>query len=426
MKTRIMMLMMFFLPASLTSSQELTLSNIFHDSFTFFQLLRQDNGVYRDALRFDGNHFHPASISATGMGLISLCIADEMGWITNAEHLAETTLQTVTGKNPPFTPDRNASGYFRHWLNLTSGAQAWNSEYSTIDTAILAAGANFCSRYFQSPSIQSLFHELWASIDWTRSIADPAAGKIYLELNEDGSGKTGSVTAPFSEYMLVAWLAMKKEQQNNEKGPASELWNRHYAHPENLPKTDYKTIPLLTDQPGRCLSHFTLQFAYYLCHDFTMSAEYMQYLNHARNADQLWWSANDHRQENEWGLGAGSVAYSPGYHADAINNNRGAYISPHIIAGFLPVYKEGVNDLAALLTRKECLYKLPGAESAYALWRISAEDRTWKAPDIQGVDYALMLFGLASLPDFLGSDFFPAYNDLAAPLSVNRWDMEKR
>ena len=411
--------------AALTGcSEEITLPTLFHDSFTFFQLLRQENGIYRDALRFDGYHIHPASISATGMGLVSLCIADKMGWIADAEVLATTTLQAVAGKQSVFKPDRNASGYFRHWLNLKTGARAWNSEYSTIDTAILLAGANFCKNYFHSPAINTLVDELFTSIDWSKAIANPATGGIFLEMQDNGAGKSGSITLPFTEYMLVAWFALKEDERLNRQGAGTELWKASYADPAKVKQITYQEIPLLTDQPTKYLPHFTLQFCYYLCNYFTLSSRYQTYFTNASMADQLWWAKKTGRKEYEWGLGAGSVEYSPGYHADAINSNPGGYFSPHIIAGFLPVNSKGKEDLLALLKSGECLYKLPGSTAATAAWRKSVDKRDWKALDIQGVDYATMLFGLAALPENAGISFFSTNNRVNQPAKVDCWNLQ--
>ena len=100
-----------------------------------------------------------------------------------------------------------------------------------------------------------------------------------------------------------------------------------------------------------------------------------------------------------------------GYHADAINNNPSRIFSPHIIAGFIPVYESGVNDLLNLYQNGKNIYSLPNLGRDLILWRKSFNDQSWNANEVQGVDYATMLFGLATLPQFLGPDFFAAYND---------------
>ena len=40
------------------------------------------------------------------------------------------------------------------------------------------------------------------------------------------------------------------------------------------------------------------------------------------------------------------------------------------------------------------------------LWRYSLLDPSWRAPEIQAIDFSTMLFGLATLPEHLGNDFF--------------------
>lgn len=389
-----------------TCFSESDIDSIFRDSYETFQLLRNEKGVYRDALRFDGNHYHPASVSVVGMGLISLCIADRMNWISDAENLALITLSSMTGNNQPFNPDRNSKGYFRHWLNMNTGQQEWNSEYSSIDTAILMCGALFCQKYFKSSVIDTYVRDLWNSIDWSAAIADVETGAIYREFNADGSGKSGTLTIPFNEYMIIAWLAKNAE---GKVGPATQLWQKFYQTTDNLPTKEYDGKKLVTDG-DYYLSHFVVQFAYYLCNHFTTRSEYLQYMVNAQEADQLWWSQQSGISNYIWGLGAGSAESSFGYHADAINDNPEKICSPHIVAGFLPIYQNGKDNLISLINSELGIYSLPAPSTGKVLWRFKINN-IWKPGDIQGIDYALMLFGLASLPEYLGSEFFKKYND---------------
>ena len=135
------------------------IDSLFRNSYTVFELERLPNGMYRDSKLMSGIDYHPISIANTGMGLISLCIADSMGWINNAEQLAIASLKTATGNTPNFTPDRTSNGYYRHFMDVNTGAQAWSSEYSTIDTDILVCGALFCMKYFyKSKKFYQLIH----------------------------------------------------------------------------------------------------------------------------------------------------------------------------------------------------------------------------------------------------------------------------
>jgi hypothetical protein len=196
-------------------------SQLLASAVHLYRVSRGDRGLYRDHLRFDGAHEGPASMAATGIGLISLCIGDRAGLIENAAEQAETTVRTLL----VIEHARNASGFYYHFVDLETGARAGESEYSSIDTAILVSGALFAASCLAGDrQLDSLALALWDSIDWSRAIADAESGAIYLEMLEDGSGRPGSVTLPFNEYMLVAWLAVLADQVG--AGQARDLWDR--------------------------------------------------------------------------------------------------------------------------------------------------------------------------------------------------------
>lgn len=390
------------------SAQNDTLALLFHNSYKAYELMRNDLGMYRDSKLFVGNDYHPSSIASTGMGLISLCIADAMGWDQEAPEKVLITLQSITGFRPGFMPDRNPDGFYRHWIDMRTGKREWKSEYSTIDTGILTAGALFCKKYFcGNDRIQHYADQLWNSTNWPKAIGDAEKGQIYMVMLEDGTADPQQITKPFNEYMIVAWLAM--QQEADQQGPAHLLWNQHYADPESLTKKQSNLLELsaLTDNPRQFLSSFVIQFPYYLCHHFTASPAYVSFFEHARKLDSAWWA--NQGESYMWGSGAGSDIN--GYHADAVNNNPSSIFSPHIIAGFLPVYEAGKQDLIKLYHTHEGTYFLPNDAQDKVLWRRSISQPDWRASEIQGVDYASMLFGLATLPVFLGKDFFLLNND---------------
>lgn len=383
------------------------IDSLFRNSYTVFELQRLTNGMYRDAKLFSGTDYHPISTANTGMGLISLCIADAMGWINNAPELALATLKTATGNTTGFVPDRTSNGYYRHFIDISTGAQAWDSEYSTIDTDILVAGALFSMKYFNNDSITRYATELWKSIDFDAAIANPTSGQIYLSMNADGSGDSNAVTIPYNEYMLVAWLA--KNYSGNPNSVGNRLWDNHYSSTDSLPTASYQGNAVLTDHSTSFLSSFTHQFNYYLCHYFTTSNAYLAYFKSTQEADKSWWGTTEN-DAYEWGLGAGS-AITTAYHADAISNNIDTIVSPHIIAGYIPVNPSGKNDLIHLWNSAAAKYTLPTANNELVLWRYTNSDTNWTPNEIIGVDYASMLFGLSTLPEYLGDSFFADHND---------------
>jgi hypothetical protein len=247
---------------------------------------------------------------------------------------------------------------------------------------------------------------LWESIDWSQAIANPATGAIYLEMLDDGSGSPGSVTLPFNEYMLVAWFAKLADQTGT--GPATDLWELHYASADSLPTSGFSGHVVLTDRPGAFLSSFVIQVAYYLCHPFTTSERYRAFMRNAQRADRAWWRRSAAALDHEWGLGAGS-ARSVAYHADAINDNPDHIVSPHIVAGFLPVDSNGMNDLRRHSATMSGAVRSIDGVSGNLLWRYSVSDPSWVAQEIQGIDYSSMMLGLVA--HMHGTSFLEEHND---------------
>ncbi len=245
-----------------------------------------------------------------------------------------------------------------------------------------------------------------------------------------------SWAAPYNEYMIVAWMAKNQAGEDSE-APAVKLWNNHYESTTTLDKCVYvdgesNSYPVLSINTKRFTSMFTFIFNYALVHHFSNSSEYMDAMLQAGMADKAWW--NDqvfaNKQTYEWGTGAGSAFKDDdhtkrAYSADRIflegstDQNPQRIVSPHLLAGFGAVMPTEVrSDLLELYkdTRGQARYEiLPGKE---LLWRYSYIDTDWRATSIEGVDFSCMIFGLASLPQFLGPNFFNTYNDVYAEPSL--------
>jgi len=89
-----------------------------------------------DGSPLPSSHQNVASIAATGFGLTSLCIAADRGWISRAQAV-ERTRNTLRFFD---TSAFNQRGWFYHWMDAKTGERRWNSEVSSIDTALLLAG----------------------------------------------------------------------------------------------------------------------------------------------------------------------------------------------------------------------------------------------------------------------------------------------
>ena len=72
------------------------------------------------------------------------------------------------GPEPDATGHR---GFYYHFLDVRTGRRAWRSELSTIDTAILLAGAMASAAYFDRPDpreheLRTLAKALYDRADW--------------------------------------------------------------------------------------------------------------------------------------------------------------------------------------------------------------------------------------------------------------------
>lgn len=120
-------------------------------SFRYF--LEQSDartGLVNDRARSDGseideNHRNVASIAATGFGLTALCIGAERGWIARVEARERVRSSLKFFANEA----RHEHGWFYHWMDARTGARRWQSEVSSIDTALLLAGVLTARGYFR-------------------------------------------------------------------------------------------------------------------------------------------------------------------------------------------------------------------------------------------------------------------------------------
>ena len=125
-------------------------------------------GLVLDRTRTDGSptdedHRFVASIAATGFGLTGICIAAEHGWVSRAA-ARERVRATLR-----FFSERalQEHGWFYHWLDVNSGERRWKSEVSSIDTALLIAGALTARQYFhEDADIIRLASSIYERVDF--------------------------------------------------------------------------------------------------------------------------------------------------------------------------------------------------------------------------------------------------------------------
>lgn len=129
----------------------------------FVEQTDEATGLTRDRAPANGGESRfPASIATTGFTLTSWCIADARGWLQPGEARARV-LKTLQ-----FVSERVAQehGWFYHFIDVHTGQRAWQSEASTIDTALFLKGAIAAREYFNDVEIRRWVDGIYARIDW--------------------------------------------------------------------------------------------------------------------------------------------------------------------------------------------------------------------------------------------------------------------
>lgn len=133
------------------------------DTFSYFwERTNPDNGLVPDSSRTGA----AASIAAVGMALACYVVGVEHRWIDRrqAAERIKATLRTFAGPKPRAVAER---GFFHHFLDMESAGRAWKSEVSTMDTALLIAGALTAAAYFdEEQAIGDLAAELFDRAEW--------------------------------------------------------------------------------------------------------------------------------------------------------------------------------------------------------------------------------------------------------------------
>lgn len=252
------------------------------------------------------------SIASTGFGLSAICIAVEHGWITRDAARARvlTTLQTFWN-GPQGAGSSGIIGYkglFYHWLDMNTARRTWNSELSTIDTALLFAGMLHAREFFGTSDptdvqIRALADSItWrADWNWTRNNSPGIALGWY-----PGSGFISTKWTGYNEAMIMYILAIGSPTY---PVPASD-WN-YWTSFYNWSAPFASVGPYVTFPPlfGHQYSHCWIDFRH--IRDAYMTFRGSTYFENSRRATlaQVAYARNE---DNLWKF-TGNPVYNKGY-----------------------------------------------------------------------------------------------------------------
>ncbi len=154
------------------------------------------------------------SIAAVGFALSAYPIGVERGWITReqARERVRTTLRTFRDapQGPAASGVAGYKGFFYHFLDMKSGTRFGRCELSTVDTALLLAGALHCQSWFDGndaaeAEIRALADAIYARVDWRwAQVRPPSIGHGW----HPESGFIANDWKGYNEAMLVYLLAL--------------------------------------------------------------------------------------------------------------------------------------------------------------------------------------------------------------------------
>ncbi len=192
----------------------------------FLQAVNPANGLIADTSRENS----PASIAVVGFALSAYPVAVERGWMarTDAVERSLSVLRFFRDSDQSGSPEATGfKGFYYHFLDMHTGARVWRSELSTIDTALLIAGALTASMYFtantpEETELRELVETLYLRVDWRWSQGGAATIRQgwkpecgFLHYGWEGYNESiilyvlamGSPTHPLKDDSYEAWTA---------------------------------------------------------------------------------------------------------------------------------------------------------------------------------------------------------------------------
>jgi hypothetical protein len=176
----------------LTAEQDALLDAVERSSFGFFwEQANPDTGLVRDRANVTTDKQSSlGSIAAVGFGLTAISIADARGYIPHeqARDRVLNTLRFLWKKLP------NHRGFFYHWANINTAERQFDSEVSSIDTAILLCGVLTCRQHFAEWEIKELGHLIFDRVEWTWLSEDTSV------LSHGWTPETGFLPSRWNDY----------------------------------------------------------------------------------------------------------------------------------------------------------------------------------------------------------------------------------
>lgn len=339
-------------------------------------------GLINDRAKNRGNdEYEVASIASTGYGMAALPIAVQNGWQTYelAYNRALLTLRFINSEM------EHTKGWYFHFVHKNTGKRVWNCELSSIDTALLLAGALVCGQFFSNTEVHQLANELYERVDWQWMLTNGGERPDKFLISHGWKPETGFLPYDWGSYcelMLLYLLGMGAP--NEPLLPACwSAWNR--------PVVEYKGHTTLFGGPifVHQMTHGFYDFKNQCDREgwnYWVSSVEATYINQQFCIDN-----SDMRKTysaNVWGLNA--CDYPDGYRAFSAPGDEDGTVSPTgAIASiiFTPdLSQKAANALYAQYSTR--IWGQFGFANAFNV------DRCWYDTDVIGIDLGMALLNI--------------------------------
>jgi hypothetical protein len=270
----------------------------------FTREVNPETGLVNDSTRPES----PASIAASGFACACYAVCADHGIVPRAEAAARVAhaLRFLWEAEQSEAPDASGwHGFFYHFLDARTGRRVWNSELSTVDSAILFAGALAAAGYFDGPSedertIRELADALYRRADWRWTVQRKAICHGW----KPEHGFLGFDWLGYDEALFVYILALGSPSFAPDPSVYT-AWTSTYQWRSLLGHEYLYAGPLFTHQ----LSHVWIDFRG--IQDEYMRAKRIDYFENSRRAtlvQQAYAKRNPHGFRgygaNSWGISA--------------------------------------------------------------------------------------------------------------------------
>lgn len=342
-------------------------------------------GLVRD--RYPGNSTI-ASIASTGFGLSAIAIGVKEGWITKQEGEKRVigTLNTLLKLD-------NFYGFFYHFLDINTGKRAWNSEISTIDTAILICGVLTAGKYFGGQAWE-LAKKLYERINWNKMV-NPVKNYFYMAYYPE-KGFQGYWDFYAEQLMLYILGAGTPNEKYKIDDTIYYSFKRNYG--------SYKTEKFIHSWFG---SLFTYQYS----HAWIDFRNYVDkfgvnwYTNSVLASMANYYFCQDNKEKYKsftigWGVTAcdtpngynGLLGTPPSGNNNTVHQIDGTLAPSGALGSIVFTPKESLWAL-------DNYYKMPQLVGKYGLKDSFNLDLNWFATDYIGIDKGITLLMIANYKD---------------------------